>query len=105
MIRDTSIFGRTWIFGHTEILMDVSKQGARDVYNENWDGCRDRWKENYRRIKLLRYTDHPINPPDPKLVEYDRRARERKQAEADKFNRAQQERYRKWLRAKRRSCS
>jgi hypothetical protein len=68
------------------------------MYNKNWDGCRDLWKENYRRAKLLRFhTDHPITPPDPERLEYERQYRERRQAEADRFNARQQKRYEAWL--------
>jgi hypothetical protein len=70
------------------------------MYNNNWDGCRDLWKESYRKRKLLRLIDRPIVPPDPKIVEYERQQRERRQAEADRFNRAQQKRYEEWLAAR-----
>jgi hypothetical protein len=98
MVQNASIFGRTWIYGRNGVLADVFKCAARKLYNENWDGCRDLWKENYRRRKLLRfYTDHPIKPPDPKLAQFHRQEDEREQAEADRFNRAQQKRYEAWL--------
>jgi hypothetical protein len=91
--------GRTWV------VPDITNQGARQMYNKNWDGCRDLWKENYRRAKLLRFhTDHPIAPPDPERLQYERQYRERRQAEADRFNRAQQERYGKWLEEKRKAA-
>jgi len=77
----------------TWVVADVSKQGARVMYNKNWDGCRDLWKENYRRMKLRRfYTDRPITPPDPERLQY-----EREKAKADRFNHAQQKRYEQWL--------
>jgi hypothetical protein len=70
----------------------------RNSTNENWDGRRDLWKENYRRRKLLRFfTDHPIKPPDPKLAQFHCQEDEREQAKADRFNRAQQKRYEQWL--------
>jgi hypothetical protein len=53
-----------------------------------------------RKIGRTSYTDHRIVPPepaDPKIVEYERQYREQRQAEADRFNRAQQERYEAWL--------
>jgi hypothetical protein len=84
--------GRTWV------VMDVTRQGARQMYNKNWDGCRDLWKENYRHSKLIRFfTDRPITPPDPKQLEYEREYRECDQARRDRFNRAQQKRYERWL--------
>jgi hypothetical protein len=90
MVRNTSMFGRCWIWGRTRQVADVSKQAAREIYNENWNGCRDVWKENYRRRKLALYTDRPIEPPDPRLVEGERQYREREAAEHAKFNRMQQ---------------
>jgi hypothetical protein len=83
-------------------VADVSKQAAREIYNENWNGCRDVWKENYRRRKLALYTDRPIEPPDPRLVEGERQYREREAAEHAKFNRMQQRCYQKWLALKKR---
>jgi hypothetical protein len=98
MVQNASSFGRTWIYGRTGVLMDVFKRDARAVYNQNWDGCRDRWKEQYRCRKLYRYSDRPIPVTDKRVAEYERQAREREQAYRDKFNREQQERYRRWLR-------
>jgi hypothetical protein len=46
--------GRTWVFGHSSSLADVSLAEARELYNQNWDGCRDCWKENYRLNKNAR---------------------------------------------------
>jgi hypothetical protein len=81
MVRDASEFGRTWMCGRTWVVEDVTIQGARAMYNQHWDGCRDLWKENYRRMKLLRfYTDHPITPPDLERLQYEREYREREQA-------------------------
>jgi hypothetical protein len=51
MVHSASVFGRCWIWGRTSILMDVYKNNARRLYNENWDGCRDLWKANYRARK------------------------------------------------------
>jgi hypothetical protein len=98
MVLDRSLEGRTSMCGRTSDVMDVPKKGARQMYNHNWDGCRDLWKENYRRSKLRRfYTDHPITPPDPERLQYERQYREHRQAEADRFNHAQQKRYEQWL--------
>jgi hypothetical protein len=98
MVLDASKFGRTWMHGRTGVVADIFKCNARKMYRENWDGCRDLWKENYRRMKLLRfYTDRPITPPDPERLEYERQYRERRHAEADRFNHAQQKRYEQWL--------
>lgn len=52
-----SIFGRTWVYGRTKAYLDVPKRDAREMYNQNVDGCRDRWKENYRKRKRRIYTD------------------------------------------------
>jgi hypothetical protein len=41
--------------GRNSILADVSLCVARELYNENWDGYHDLWKENYRRRKLIRF--------------------------------------------------
>jgi hypothetical protein len=69
MVRDASEFGRTWMHGRTSVVADIFKCDARKMYNKNRDGCRDLWKENYRRSKLIRYyTDHPITPPDPERL-------------------------------------
>jgi hypothetical protein len=96
MVLDASRFGRTWMHGRTWVVPDIFKSDARAMYNKNWDGCRDRWKESYRRGKLLRMIDRPIVPPDPKRLEYERQYREQQQAKADRFNRAQQKRYEAW---------
>jgi hypothetical protein len=101
MIRWASLFGRCWIQGRTETLMDVYKYDARKTYNENWDGCRDVWKEHYRWRKRLKYSDRQIKNRDPKLIEYERQAREREQAEHDEFNRQQERTYQTWLRLRR----
>jgi hypothetical protein len=101
MVLDRSLAGRTWMQGRTWVVANVTNQGARVMYNKNWDGCRDLWKENYRRSKLIRFfTDHPITPPDPERLEYERQYREREQAKAEWFNRAQQKRYEQWLKRK-----
>src|SRR4029077_15639390 len=57
MVIDASKFGRMWMLGQTSVVADIFKCDARKMYNKNWDGCRDVWKENYRRRKLFRYTD------------------------------------------------
>ena len=92
MIRDTSMFGRTWIRGRNSVLIDVFKQEARRIYNHNWDGCRDLWKENYRKRKLAGLIEP--EPKDPKTTEWER---DREQARRDAFNRNQQKRYERWL--------
>jgi hypothetical protein len=97
MVLDASQCGRTWMHGRTGVVADIFKCAARKMYNKNWDGCRDLWKENYRWGKLLRLIDRPIVPPDPKQLEYERRRREQEQAKADRFSRAQQKRYEAWL--------
>src|SRR5690242_6367338 len=78
MVLDASQFGRTWMHGRTYIVADIFKCDARKMYNENWDGCRDRWKESYRRRKLFQYTDQQIKPKDPRVIEFERQYRERK---------------------------
>ena len=51
------------MLGQTSVVADIFKSDARNMYNENWDGYGDLWKENYRRMKLRRfYTDRPITP-------------------------------------------
>jgi hypothetical protein len=62
-VRHASMFGRTWIFGRTSTLMDVHKYEARRLYNENWDGCRDLWKANYRARK------HPGTSSPPRYTQ------------------------------------
>ena len=52
-----SIFGRTWVYSRTKTYLDVPKRDAREMYNQNVDGCPDRWKENYRKRKRRIYTD------------------------------------------------
>ena len=64
------------MLGQTSVVADIFKSDAHNMYNENWDGCRDLWKENYRRMKLRRfYTDRPIVPPDPDILEFEREYR------------------------------
>jgi AbrB family looped-hinge helix DNA binding protein len=36
-VLDASIFGRTWMYGRTSVVADVSKQAARQMYRDNWD--------------------------------------------------------------------
>jgi hypothetical protein len=62
-VRHASMFGRTWISGRTSTLMDVHNYEARRLYNENWDGCRDFWKANYRARK------HPESSPPPRYAQ------------------------------------
>jgi hypothetical protein len=95
-VRNASTFGRTWMYGRTCMVADVFKNDARKMYNENWDGCRDLWKEEYRRRKLYRNMDRPIVPEDPIIAEAERKYREREQAYEDRFNQRQQERYKRW---------
>ena len=100
LIRESSHWGRTWIHGRTSVLMDVHKYQARRIYNENWDHCRDLWKENYRRKKLFQDIDRPIKPRNPKAVKWERQRRERQKTERAEFYRLQQECYQTWLRLK-----
>jgi hypothetical protein len=51
MVLDRSWAARTWINGKTTIQMDVPIATARELYNKNWDGCRDLWKAIYRARK------------------------------------------------------
>jgi hypothetical protein len=95
MVRDASIFGRTWIFGRASMLIDVYNCDARKLYNENRDGCRDLWKEHYR--KRMSLPGQPAPPQDPRIIEFERREREREQAYRDGFNRNHQKRYERWL--------
>jgi hypothetical protein len=37
--------------GRSILMMDVSRRGAAQKYRQNWDGCRDLWKEDYRLRK------------------------------------------------------
>jgi hypothetical protein len=46
-----------WVYGKTTVQMDVPIAAARELYNKNWDGCRDLWKELYRAKK------HPGSAP------------------------------------------
>jgi hypothetical protein len=79
----------------TMMIADVFKCDARKMYNKNWDGCRDLWKEHYRKRMSLR--GQPAPPRDPQIIEFERREREREQAYRKRFNRNQQERYERWL--------
>jgi hypothetical protein len=54
---------RTWVYGRTAYQMDVPLAAARELYNENWDGCRDLWKEQYR------YKKHPDSAPPPRYAQ------------------------------------
>ena len=62
MVLDTSRFGRCWIQGRTETMIDVDKCDAREIYNSNEDGCRDVWKENYRARKRMVPVQEPGSP-------------------------------------------
>ena len=95
MVLTRSAGGRTWIQGRTILLRDVHNFQARELYNQNWDGCRDLWKERYRHRMSLR--GQRVPPKEPKQIEYELEQRRWWQAEADKFNRQQQERYERWL--------
>jgi hypothetical protein len=95
MVLARSAGWRTWILGRTSVLIDVHKFEARKIYHENWDGCRDLWKEHYR--KRMSSPDQPAPSKDPKEIEYERERHRQWQAEADEFNRNQQERYERWL--------
>src|SRR5215467_12874881 len=53
MVLDRSWAARTWINGKTTVQMDVPFAAARELYNKNWDGCRDLWKAIYRARKHL----------------------------------------------------
>jgi hypothetical protein len=53
MVLARSWAARTWIYGKTAYQMDVPFAAARELYNKNWDGCRDLWKELYRAKKHL----------------------------------------------------
>jgi hypothetical protein len=96
MVRDASTFGRTWITGRTSMVADVFKHDARKMYNENWDGCRDLWKESYRLRKLYRDIDRPIPAIDPIIADGERQYREWEQTRQDRFNARQQKRYERW---------
>jgi hypothetical protein len=41
---------RTGVERKMSDLMDVKRRAAK-VYRENWDGCRERWKQHYRLRK------------------------------------------------------
>jgi hypothetical protein len=142
MVLDRSWAARTWINGKTTVQMDVPFAAARELYNKNWDGCRDLWKAVYRARKHpgqappIQYSQTrimgwfsgaymtvedpsdqrepreteqlppapPLPPRDPRALEYERKWREREQAKADRFNRAQQKRYEEWLKKKKKSA-
>jgi hypothetical protein len=38
------------------LTTDVPRKGAAKLYRQNWEGCRDLWKENYRQMKERRTT-------------------------------------------------
>jgi len=57
MVLARSWAARTWIYGKTAYQMDVPYAAARELYNKNWDGCRNLWKELYRAKK------HPGSAP------------------------------------------
>jgi hypothetical protein len=35
--------------GLTKIICDVTLHDAAQMYRENWDGCKDLWKLEYRQ--------------------------------------------------------
>lgn len=40
--------------GKTQVVMDIPRKGAAKMFRNNWDGCRDIWKESYRQRKEKR---------------------------------------------------
>ena len=44
------------MLGQHQVIMDVPRKGAAKMFRENWDGCRDLWKSDYRRRKERRMT-------------------------------------------------
>ena len=40
--------------GKSQVVMDIPRKGAAKLYRQNWDGCRDLWKSNYRGMKERR---------------------------------------------------
>jgi hypothetical protein len=41
--------GGTHLLGFRRWILDASRLGAAQAYRENWDGCREVWKLNYRQ--------------------------------------------------------
>jgi hypothetical protein len=44
---------RTYLRSRNGFLLDLSRASAARMYRENWGGCRDCWKQNYRQRKKL----------------------------------------------------
>jgi hypothetical protein len=42
---------RTFLVSRNGFLLDQSRHSAADLYRQNWDGCRDLWKQAYRQRK------------------------------------------------------
>ena len=40
---------RTSLQGRNNYLLDVSRASAAQRYRQNWDGCRELWKQSYRQ--------------------------------------------------------
>lgn len=39
-----------------QVIEDFSRRGAAKAYRDNWEGCRDLWKSDYRLRKERRTT-------------------------------------------------
>ena len=39
------------MLGRHQWVSDVPRRGAAKMYRQNWDGCRDLWKQSYRQRK------------------------------------------------------
>jgi hypothetical protein len=40
-----------WMRGKNWVVPDVPRKGAARMYQQNWDGCRELWKRDYRQRK------------------------------------------------------
>jgi hypothetical protein len=42
------------LLGKNRVVNEVPRKGAAQMYRDNWDGCRDLWKLDYRQMKERR---------------------------------------------------
>jgi hypothetical protein len=41
----------TYLRSRNSFLLDASRGWVAKMYRQNWDGCRELWKQDYRRRK------------------------------------------------------
>jgi len=52
-LEESNYARRTFLRSRNSFLLDLSRHSAAEMYRQNWDGCRESWKQDYRRRKEL----------------------------------------------------